>query len=281
MPDLEREFLYRLLNANSGGNASQDTLYVGELPPDFPVKLPEGSRIVGATASAPSLSLNNAYRTYRVHDHTRVLLDSVLSVPEFIEQMQSGLDDSWENSDWPHMMQHQGFLPAEAQDSLNLSSPALNKSLNVQAFNIGGVTQVTLDLNSQSDEDRERMQMHFKQRPQRIAVQVRVPVQATVQHNGGGQSGNHWSSEAVIGSELNATELLNFFGEQLNANGWQLLTRGQTSTLEAASWTDIRGQFVLISLSRSGPSYQAGMTTVQNQNEPPGGSSSSYTVALK
>lgn len=277
MVDLEREFLYRLLNANSGGT-SANTLYVGELPPDFPVTLPEGSRIVGATANKPSASAWTGNLSFQMHEHTRVLLDSVLSVSEFISQLRAGLEDDWEASDWPPMM-HQGFLPAEAQDGLSLYSSSLRKSLNVQASEVGGVTQVTLDLNSQSDENMEHMRMHFDHFRGMLVLNVRLPAGATLQPGGGGHGQGHWSSSAVIECTLSATELLNHFGQQLVAQGWLPLTRGEALEATAACWTNSAGNLAFISLSRAGPSYQASIMTVGEPSDDSGSSSSSYVIS--
>ena len=276
MADLEREFLYRLLNANSGGT-SNGTLYVGELPPDFPVKLPEGSRVMGATASTPSPPLNNAYRTYRVYNHTRVLLDSPLSVPEFIGQLRIELAGEWEDSEQPRMQR--GFLPAEAQDGLNLYSTRLKLSLNVQAAEVGEVTQVTLDLNAQDDATRERMRMHFDHFRRMLILNVRLPAGATLQPGGGSHSGGHWSSGAVIECTLSAAELLDHFGQQLIIQGWLPLTRGEALKAIAACWTNSAGNLAFISLRGTGPSYQASIMTVGDLFGDSGSSSSSDVIS--
>ncbi|WP_293909649.1 hypothetical protein [Deinococcus sp.] len=277
MPDLEREFLYRLLTNNSGGSRVEEKLYVGELPPDFPIKLPENIRLIGANEQKAPPVPRGAQGMY-IRDHTRVLLDSPLSVPEFISQLRVELAGEWERFEWPHMQR--GFLPAEAQDGLNLYSTRLKLSLNVQAAEVGEVTQVTLDLNAQDDDARERMRMHSDHYQGMLVLNVRVPAGATLQPGGGGHGGNHWSSSATIECTLSAAELLDHFGQQLTAQGWLPLTRGESLEAAAACWTNSAGNLAFISLSKAGPTYQASIMTVGEPSGDSGHASSSASFSF-
>ncbi|WP_420595666.1 hypothetical protein [Deinococcus sp.] len=267
MTELERELLYRLLTANYNPGSEQK-IYVGELPPDFPVTLPAGVRLLGSKEDkAPRIKTStDAGRIYHHHlDHTRVLLDSDLPVSEFVAQMRAKLDDAWEAFNWPGMQQ--GFLPAADQDAFHVYHPALRQWLHVQAEETAGVTQVTLDLNSQESDPREQMQMHFAHQQRQLAVSVRMPAGTMVQPGGGGGSGNNWQSEAIIETTLSAAALLDFFDPQLQADGWQPLIRSQTDALQAASWANASGALVFITLSSAGPTYSATMLTFQLQHQ--------------
>lgn len=277
MTDLERELLYRLLDINYGAGTVKQKLYVGELPPDFPVALPEGSRVLGGQEQTfPKRPASTQGLSFQLSDHSRVLMDSALPVSAFIAQMRSQLTSEWEDADWP-MMPHTGFLPTEAQDALSMYSPALEKMLNVRAAEVSGVTQVTLDLNNQSRQEREQTRRHFDLHHQQLLVPVRVPAGATVQPGGGGSSDNHASSDAFIESGLSADELLKYFGVQLLENNWQSLTHAQIGAVTAASWTNRQGGLVFISLETAEQGHSATMIATQS----PGSASertSSYAI---
>jgi hypothetical protein len=273
MADLEKELLYRLLTNHFGQRGTEEQVYVGALPPEFPVPLPPGSRLLGATEQRSPPVFGNPLR-FQTLDHTRVLLDSPLSVADFISQMRAGLPGDWEDFNWMPMI-HSGFLPAEAQDALSLYNPALKKSLNVEALEVGGVTQVSLVLNSQSDETREHMRHHTGQNLQQVAV--RVPAGATLQPGGGGGGGNTWHADAVIVCSQSASELLDHFGSQLQGKGWQPLTSGQTGNMQARCWSDPQGSLVFITLDTN-ENHVANMVTVKAQRTDEGGSVGMYTL---
>jgi hypothetical protein len=267
MADLEKELLHRLLKSHFRVGDQEERFYVGELPSDFPVQLPAGSRLIGSmTQSTQNIPARS--RTFFGHNFARVLLDSVLSVPEFIAQMRAGLNGQWEDAEWPHMMST-GFLPAEAQDSVHVYSPTLKKSLHVEAFEAGGVTRVDIALNSQSDENRDQLRQHLITQTPQIAV--RVPAGTTVYPGGSGGSGESWHCEAVIAGPLSAAELLESFSPQLLVKGYQPLTRGQTGALLAASWATESNDMVLITLVSGDQGYNANMVTVKGQPTNEGG----------
>ena len=256
------------MKVNSGAGGEQQ-FYVGELPPDFVVPLPEGVRLLGSQEHK-YLRINtktdaSVFYQHR-SDHIRVLLDSDLAVPEFVAQMRAGLNDTWETFEWPEY-RLQGFVSAEPPDAFHVYHPALRQSLHVHAAAVAGVTQVTLDLNSHEHDPRQQMHLHFAQQIQHLAVSLWVPAGTTVHSGGGGSSGNRWQSEAVLESDLSAAALLDHFADQLQVGGWKLLIRSHTDVLVAASWANASGALVFITLSSAGPTYSATMLTVQTQHE--------------
>ncbi len=271
MADLEKELLYRLLTNNFGANGFEEVIYPGSLPPGFSLPLPAECRLLGSMVNTYPPIPRGAQGVFR-QDHTRILLDSVLPAPEFIERLRAGLPNGWEELNWPHSGET-GFLPAAEQGHLNLQNNALQKSLHITAKDELGMTQVTLDLNSLHPEQQNHMMFHAQQREQQVAV--RVPAGARLYSGGGGGGGGgQWQYTAVIETDMPAPDLLSYFGSQLVQAGWTRLTGGALGSVTASTWANDSGGLVLIMLNSNDSGYNANMMSSQPVGEQEDGSSS-------
>lgn len=174
-------------------------------------------------------------------DSQSIFLDSSAPPAQVRAELQASLKAlRWTAFRGPLGPSFEGGFQSEAEGNVSvLAYYRLEQqvSLNGQIRRVGAVTRVTLNLNK----DRNlREQLQFREgrggELQSNLPTLRPPNGANVQASGGGGGGGSWTSYASIQSALNAAQLLEVFGTQLQAAGWTPLTRSTTGKTVTSVW---------------------------------------------
>lgn len=257
MADLERELLYRILHARPPGFPNDVSLLVGQLPPDFPFALPEGSRVLGTQLYEPAVVPRggmNRVRSANVH------LDSPLSAQAFVAAVQATLRDrGWEElrGEGPPRA---GFVNAQQHDSLHYADPATELGVQVQAHEEGGVTRVNVNVMHFSPEHRDHLRRMADH--ERGVPVLEAPEDVTVHFGGSGGGAGGTAYKAVFETNATAADLHAHFVSQLERQGGARLLTTQEAGPEASLWQGAEGQLVFLTLTARDTGWVTGHLVV-------------------
>jgi len=241
--DLERRLLYRLLSFNPGLHGFEETVRVGEVPPDFPLSLPPDTTVLGSLEQrSPRLMMPNG--GLQLHDHVRVMVDTPLPIGEFLAGLRQGLSGDWQRSSWPPSPAG-GFVTSADQGVFSYFNATLERMLTVEGRAEEGVTQAMLTLNEYTREQFEQTRAHHAHHEQLFTLTV--PEGVTVMPYGGGSNGQE-SASVFLGTSRTNRELFEAFSREMASQGWNEQARTLGEEVSSAGWSSGQGGVVVITL---------------------------------
>lgn len=214
------------------GPKASPQLFVGQLPPDFPVELPQpqGSRVVGSVV---------------VGDRTEVFLDAPSSARDVLTFYRDRLGEAGWTSP-PMGRPGGGFQPSRGGPAnvLLFCKGENGPSLSIQTVDVQGkATQVYLELNTYAEHP-ENSPCSRQQRMRRMGHPVGEvfpplvpPPGGEVLPEGGGGGNGRWHSSAVLQGDVMLADVRADYERQLLDAGWTRLTSGDGGPVAWSTWS--------------------------------------------
>ncbi|MEX2534178.1 MAG: hypothetical protein WD273_01145 [Trueperaceae bacterium] len=232
-----------------------------ELPQDLPneLPLPEELSVVGSLANyGPEGDLL----------HAQVVLNS----PHSPNETQRILETAFSNAGWTATPQGAptGFMPLNAHVAALYCGPENLSFIHMNAFGAGGITDVRLEVNTETMYSPCDDGAFFAEETPHIPLPtLNAPEGSQITLHGGNYLEEQASSSAVLRTDLPGDELLRHFEAQLEQAGW---SRADVEDPGQSVWTrthegrDWRGVLSITNLGAPDPQYYAAFVVVETTN---------------